>query len=253
MQPLLLKHSANDPHDETKNTHLFIVKTALTLLKREKNIDPRIKERLENKSLLTHLEQGLYDGDYLPCYNSCGTYLSHFYNPETQGTYLPTHPFNAKTEAARHFGYSKRYFQVKEFNKAFYQLGLSLHYFTDVTQPMHAKNYISNPNPLEKDFMYHTYFEEKATLKFQAPTRDMALASNGIYYDSRDPADHVREAAKRSRVLFDEIKNDHLIELHSKKKYDELKSKLKDPICKMLVDAKLVTAGFLYCWTQSLG
>lgn len=47
----------------------------------------------ENLALLqqwrTHLENGLYVADYENPYYDSGTFASHFYNPDTDSTYLP--------------------------------------------------------------------------------------------------------------------------------------------------------------------
>lgn len=92
------------------------------------------------------LRAGLYDADYKEPYTSF-LYSSHFYDPDTEQNYFGNTEPTAKTEALRHFKESlaKRYKTPDAFRDIAYELGLALHYLTDLSQPMHAANFINQP------------------------------------------------------------------------------------------------------------
>jgi hypothetical protein len=123
------------------------------------------------------IRRGLVAADEKPEYT--GIYLGeiiyymHFYDSKTRQSYFPGHE-NARTECEKYFN------QVIPFNPERatpqqlpalgFSLGLSLHYLTDVTQPMHAVNFtngfeyrnfslIPPPNPFE---FRHKSFEDYA-------------------------------------------------------------------------------------------
>ena len=92
------------------------------------------------------LRAGLHDADYVAPYTGV-LYSSHFYDPDTEQNYFEKTDPTAKTEALRHFKESlaKRYKTPDAFRDIAYELGLALHYLTDLSQPMHAANFINNP------------------------------------------------------------------------------------------------------------
>lgn len=77
-------------------------------------------------------------------------YQNHFYDPKTEKNYMRERS-SAVTEGRRCFNLAvhagMRIFQLKGtapdalYQKAAYYLGLSLHFLTDLTQPMHASNF----------------------------------------------------------------------------------------------------------------
>lgn len=86
------------------------------------------------------IREGLLDADDLtkPQYTGFA-YEYHFYDPVTRRTWSAS-PWNAMTECLRYF-YRSIEQRGRNNEEAAYQLGLSLHYFTDLTQPMHASNF----------------------------------------------------------------------------------------------------------------
>jgi hypothetical protein len=88
------------------------------------------------------LFQGLKDADYVNPYNDGGTmegaWRSHFFDPATKKNYRGETDRTAYTEGLK-------YYQVSTTSSApaavGYNLGLALHYFTDLTQPCHAANF----------------------------------------------------------------------------------------------------------------
>lgn len=141
------------------------------------------------------VKQGLYEADYKPEYT--GTYAGviiyymHFYDAKTGHSFYPGFE-NARTECEKYF--NRSLFTPPEtarpelLAQIGYLLGLSLHYLTDVTQPMHAVNFTNGleyrtfpniPNPLEKR---HSAFEGYAD-------SDRFNLSPGNYgVDKLDPA-----------------------------------------------------------------
>jgi len=117
------------------------------------------------------VHKGLEDADYESAYinptqTSVGvipinvpTYSSHFWNPSTKKGLVAAHPLlqllnprdghkTALTSAEENYLKSRKFYddwklraQEKDLEQAAYYLGISLHYFTDLTQPMHAANF----------------------------------------------------------------------------------------------------------------
>jgi hypothetical protein len=99
------------------------------------------------------LYQGLKDADYKSPW--CDTiFEAHFYNPHNSKNFRGNQHWTAYSQTIKYFKLSQHYAQrinyfVKEqvrpgaqlYKNAGYYLGLSLHFFTDLTQPMHAANF----------------------------------------------------------------------------------------------------------------
>ena len=158
------------------NTHLWIVNQALTLLRGYN--DPVAQRALARMSgsggCLSAWQNGLYDGDEPALSDSPDkeTRGTHFYNPlakdaygnntsartyivagvdvtlTTEGKFNP----NARDHAANRIGRSNALLSNDD---ACYQLGVALHYMTDMTQPMHASSFSGASAPL----FLHPYFE----------------------------------------------------------------------------------------------
>ena len=116
------------------------------------------------------MHQGLYDADYLPAYNNGvptdtsliwmgftayfnNGWVNHFYDPDSGLNYVGGSSPTALTEANRHWQLSR---QGNLANNC-YELGLSMHYMTDVTQPMHAANFTSSDAPVFLHGDYETF------------------------------------------------------------------------------------------------
>lgn len=107
-----------------------------------------------NANFKTALDQGLMDADYNAPWAS-NWWEGHFYHPVTRRNYNGV-TVSAMTEGQRYFNLSvhvgRRIRKFLELNtpardlyplyaRAGHYLGLSLHYLTDLTQPMHAANF----------------------------------------------------------------------------------------------------------------
>jgi hypothetical protein len=162
---------ANDnPYNESLSTHLWLVNRAAELAQKQGSIGQEIYGLVQpgqgqnGSSFHDNLCQALYDADYLPAYanplvgssSSLNTYSSHFYNPYTSLNWLGQGQPTALTNGRQFFKAAVGYYKNNDMANAGYNLGLALHYLTDMTQPMHATNF-TFLNSLKLG--YHTDFE----------------------------------------------------------------------------------------------
>lgn len=174
------------------NSHKEMVKTAIDLLGGGPRGDRKpVSEEASRIIALwdngagfdTKVLQGLEDADYKDPWRGTwvgldSMYNDHFYNPATGTNYLGN-PSSALTEGRRWFHLSvhlgRRIAKLGPaaspalFEKAGHYLGLSLHFLTDLTQPMHAANFTnvyggSFPIVSTTDFR-HKGFEHYAEAK----------------------------------------------------------------------------------------
>ena len=170
--PGVLQWDTEDPWDETKSTHLYLVNRAAQLAGTCANaayqnfvqqyIQPMVGKD-QAGPFRQGLCQGLYDADFLSAYNNPNwlgqpTWKSHFYDASTGQNYMGETTPTALSNGVSFLQQSIAAMQQGPggLNQGGYLLGLALHYFTDLTQPMHAANYTylsSFP------FGYHTDFE----------------------------------------------------------------------------------------------
>ena len=87
---------------------------------------------------------------------SGATWASHFYDPDTGKNYKGQKSPTAYDQALAHLGNARAELASNRAG-ACYELGLSLHYFTDLTQPMHASNYTAKDWPLELHSDFESY------------------------------------------------------------------------------------------------
>ncbi|APR74737.1 Hypothetical protein A7982_00083 [Minicystis rosea] len=182
MEPQWDAESVTDQND---STHLWIVNQALGILARHQSpTEPRDASTLaylpmfQSDPCRSLWQQGLYDADWLSIYDNGGTFSdgwkSHFYDPDTGENYKGETSPTALTEAIAHFNNAVEYATHGNWSNpsssecqnhpagsggcvtsACYELGLSLHYMTDATQPMHAANFTGENIPI----LYHSRYE----------------------------------------------------------------------------------------------
>jgi len=178
---------AEEPFDEAQSTHLWIVNRAARLAQGQgatgQAICALVKPGQGRIGDLFHdnLCQGLYDADWKPEFNQPvleePTYASHFYDAEGGENWLHQTSPTAVTQGSLYFSSALLAHQQGRPDAAGYALGLSLHYFTDLTQPMHAANFTwlsSHPR-----WGYHTAFEAyvmEIQSTVQLPTSYVATA-----------------------------------------------------------------------------
>jgi hypothetical protein len=148
------------------STHLWLVERALDIL----SLHEGLPEAKATRQLMLAPEctprwqQGLFDADFRHEYNGGSTdvspdssYLalffagtswkSHFFDADTGLNYKGDADPTAYTETLRHLAAARAQAASDE-GAACYELGLSLHFITDLTQPMHAANFTSLSRPL---------------------------------------------------------------------------------------------------------
>lgn len=106
---------------------------------------------------------GLWDADKKAPYNNPDPYVellptwtSHFYDPDSGTNWAGQRTPTALSEGCKFYRKSQRAYRKEDWSKAGYNLGLAVHYLSDLTQPMHAANFTWLDS---KDFGYHTDFE----------------------------------------------------------------------------------------------
>ena len=177
---------------ESASTHIWIVDRAIDILGAQ--LDPnaaRIRALLQHPACRPRWLQGVNDADYLPAYNDGSTWKSHFYDPDSQQNYLfETNP-TARTRANDLLSAAVPHINGGDYENGCYELGLALHYMTDVTQPMHAVNYTNLSLPFER----HGHFETYA----MSHQGDVGLAPTNIGFPSGSPDAMLVQAAVEAK------------------------------------------------------
>jgi hypothetical protein len=242
--------------DETQSTHLWIVNRAAelagtygglgtTLVKLVKPGRGRIGDPFHDG-----LCQGLYDADWKAPYNDpddgMTTYKSHFYDPITGKNWKDETSPTALTRCVGLFEESLRAYLKQNMGGAGYYLGLSLHYFTDMTQPMHSTNFTwQKSSPVRG---YHTAFETYA-MEIQA-----TVTPPGSYTPSTlgtTPAAHLKAAALQSRQSLRGI-CPQSIEGQYYGMTDDLRRMIRQGLPSILRTAITVTAQYLIAWVTEV-
>jgi phospholipase C len=165
---------AESVNDETQSTHLWIVNRAINLLAaRSEPQAVAAVALLRASDCVPQWHQGLADADFKAAYNggafdvavggsttllvlSGATWAGHFYDPDTGLNYKGQKSPTAYDQGLAHVANVQAQL-AKNRAGACYELGLALHYFTDITQPMHASNYTAKDWPVELHSDYETY------------------------------------------------------------------------------------------------
>lgn len=162
------------PLDYKNSTHQFIAWNAMQLLKKGGYED--VYEWLFR--YWNQIGRGLWDGDFLnPWYNGGTTksvphplyndgFKSHFYDPYTGTNLLGEVTMTASSytmlgayNAGYYFNKITKQEDVSKYAaSAFYDLGIGLHYFTDLSQPCHSHNF----GALNWPQAFHTFIEVTA-------------------------------------------------------------------------------------------
>lgn len=120
--------------------HLILIDRALEYMK--KNFGG-VEGIWKNDEFRESLHKGLSDADYKNPYNDGGAHegawRSHFYDPYTKKNYRGETDRTAFTEGTKY--YRRSLIPGLDTGSMGYNLGLALHYYTDLTQPCHASNF----------------------------------------------------------------------------------------------------------------
>lgn len=200
---------------EAASTHLWIVNRGIELLARHAATDP-IAERtvaiMNDSACRAEWQQGLLDADFKAAYNngdrdlplnpsdlqvarSGATWESHFYDPDTGKNYKGDASRTAFTESKAHIGFAFENHLESHTRTACYELGLALHYFTDITQPMHTVNFTALSRPAKLHSNIEGYSMEIQT---RYPLADWSGPPSGTVED------FIVQTAKGSKPLFSE-------------------------------------------------
>jgi phospholipase C len=196
---------------EGESTHLWIVDRAIDILAKHGGdaTAARAVALLNKPGCRTNWQQGLVDADFKAQYNggrtnlplhpsdtavalSGATWESHFFDPDTGKNYKGT-PATAFSETNSHVGRALENHLGAGGATACYELGLSLHFFTDLTQPMHATNFTALDRPAKLHSNLEGYSLE---LQDRFPLADWSGAPRGTIKD------FVMQTAKDSKPLF---------------------------------------------------
>ena len=204
-----------DPFSEEQSTHLWIVNRAADLAQYDPSGNGKAMNSLMdvgngdpyNGKTGVPFHDGWCQGLYAPDFVSpwCGpgkgvaaTYASHFYNPQTGRNWLGSKTWTAVAVGSKLFWESLQDYADGNLSEAGKKLGMSLHYLTDLTQPMHSSSftYLSSNQP-----GYHTAFE-KLVLETQGQ-----YAKPDTYTASSftDPTEFFLSAAENSNNNFFEV------------------------------------------------
>lgn len=195
-----LRWSEENVLDETNATHLWILHRAIELLRDPSLPNPPVTQQIADflnfstapdphpanpqfpwpRNTIFHdaLVKGLYDADHQnPWFNSA-SWQSHFFDTFPNASYSSatltcnSPQLNRADLFARYamrLAYNAFYPHVQQnpdnpdyryMIECFYHIGVALHYFTDMTQPMHAHNY---PNVVGgANDRFHEAFETQA-------------------------------------------------------------------------------------------
>ena len=160
---------------EADSTHLWIVDSAINLLAQRTDLPSATSfvQALNTPACRANWEQGLLEADFLAIYNngdfntkpgdstadyvaSGATWKSHFYDPDSNENYKGETSPTARTQAADFLASAIANWATNQAT-ACYQLGLSFHYMTDTTQPMHASNFTADDRAVELHTDFETY------------------------------------------------------------------------------------------------
>lgn len=159
-----VRWSTNCVSDPMYNTHLGIVNAALDLIKTH---DPNIYMIMQHYRPVWRA--AIFDADHMNPYYACSSYVGHFYDPDTGKNSINETSPTAASEAATHLQQFRALRGTGDFSDAMYQLGIMLHFATDLTQPMHASNF-TNIVVGGETCWFHAMFEdtyiEKMTAKY---------------------------------------------------------------------------------------
>lgn len=120
----------------------------------------------------------IYEGSILPdqLETDLNTFVSHYCNKNLLNKNLGTNP-TAYTQANNHYYSAKMYYDWANYEVAYKQLGMSIHYFEDVTSPPHAALITGSAHKLYEIWVrnnfrneYYTTYATASTYNFMSQT-----------------------------------------------------------------------------------
>ncbi len=205
---------AESVDNESRSTHLWIVNRGIDIVAKHQDLPAaaRAVAILNDRACRSQWQQGLLDADFKAVYNngerdlplgaddlqvalSKASWKSHFYDPDTQTNYKGEHSPTARTEANAHLARAKEnHLGSSDANAtACYELGLALHYYTDITQPMHASNFTAVDRPAKLHSNLEGYSME---IQARYPLDDWSAQPSG------EIDDFIQKSAVDSKAFF---------------------------------------------------
>ncbi len=190
--------------DHHGSTHLFISQKAVESL----SADPLYVDI--NKVFTKFMPlwaAGLFDSDHLNPYYDCGSYASHFYDPDTHLSYCGDEGLTAFTETVYFYNAALQFWGQGKYNECFYALGVSMHFLTDLTQPMHTNNFTQKSSP----FLFHASFENlvmaKGPTEWLSGKGALAYANPALGWAHASVSDFAQSVAVYSKSMLALIVN----------------------------------------------
>lgn len=244
------KWSAEQRHKEGQNTHLWIVNRSIDILERNQAI-VQPKQMILLQQWKHEIERGLYQADFENPYFDNHTFASHFYDPDTKGTYIPLAK-QANETGVKYFKKAGEHYQQNQMAEAFFNLGLSLHYLGDVIQPMHAVNFTNLSFPQG----FHSKYEN-----FVDSIKENYRVNDGYGYwnwSGQDPSEWIHTAAVNAKKEFTNIVNSNTKEWFvkasvSQQYADQWREAVTPVTGRRLIEAQRITAGYMQLWLNTYG
>lgn len=202
------RFDTTDPFNEKKSTHLWLVNRGA--MRAQGEFGDKFRQLLlpnpdqtEPGGTVFHQAvcQGLYDADYVDFFNGPivlsyrqPSWESHFYDPDTGLNWREHASQTALTRGRSLFNAALAAYRVGRLRMAGYALGASLHYLTDMGQPMHAANFTWASIPVG----WHASFEAMV-MERQDQWLGGGLPSDSV---TNIPDDYFINLARKSKALF---------------------------------------------------
>jgi hypothetical protein len=203
------RFDTEDPYDETKSTHLWIVNRGALLATGATGgmfrslFKPDVNQTVPGGSPFHQgVCQGVYDADFNAFFNgpTIGpqpSYESHFYDPDTKLNWRDHADPTALSRGRQLFYSALAAYRAGKLEAAGYALGVSLHYLTDLGQPMHAANFSNVSFP----WSWHGGFET-IVLEWQStcpmPSAQVPVNAKTI------PDDYFIQLARLAKAIFNQ-------------------------------------------------
>lgn len=222
-------------------THQQVVAEAVQLLRHHRKSFPKVERFLElwgddtkpsQTAFRRSVMNGLHDADTVKEYMGVGygeasTYHKHFYDIDAKGSWLSTcsniainalgkaNPETARSEFLKWFAQSSKEFSEKgaKPESVGHKLGLTLHYLTDLTQPLHAANFpcLYGDGEFHVGDWRHQQFErfaEKMVADGEVPVAAEKTSASDIdpaKLGYRKPEELIDAVARKSKDLFTSV------------------------------------------------
>lgn len=255
-------YNPDDAFVVQQNTHLWLLFCAASLLQHEGAAGAAVYELVQpwrsrsSSDFHDQLCLGLYDADRKAPYNdpllpleALPTWKSHFYDPDQGTNWLGETEPTAVSRGCQYYRQSQQAYRRGDLKQSGYNLGLALHYLTDLTQPMHAGNFTWLDS---QNFGYHTDFERYVSRVWhrisppQCYTPRLSATAPKAYFEG---------VARYTKDTYYQ----HICKPEWTQTYDEAarrdsvwEARVGKLLTPMLHDAIQTTAQFLLMWMKSL-